>query len=487
MESIKRHLTGLITRPPRTVPDAVNVMRHLYPHRNVLNKHVYDLSRTKDDNPEADAEAGVIHDMLCKACGALINAMADNVGELGTMQGMRFEGPWSANMCLFTLLAALVVISEPLKGGVGWGWDYPSTECKYLRHKHLCVSDILPVDHYKVSDVVDAIFLLSLRWHRLKMTDELRRYMYALIHRGAILVGRPASEHVHNEAVLSVEQKVGQQEVRCANGNLIRRLADGLMCLLFIARTPLRLRMAKPGPVLAEFAPGIETLIDNIRRYQNRQAGIVVKATDTKMEVSSEFSRFIVSFADIDLYIEKRNNEPPKTQAVMMVTKTAEGIQAWTRLRELVILDKVVEYMQEEEPGYFDTWSYAQHVYCVLMKLYVLEMPFRERGLNFRNDFVVWEASVVKNYHDLINETHPMIAMMMGRMHVFYEKRVYPCPSIEHAFAVWGLLVLNRIGGMINGVDLRSPIKEILEDDVDANPMNEGDSRIRVSEGVIVE
>jgi hypothetical protein len=448
---------------------------------------VYTLSKKMDTNPETEAEAGVIHDMLCKACGALVNAMADNVGELGTMQNMRFEGPWSANMCLFTLLAALVTISEPMRGGVGWGWDHPSTECKYLRHKHLCVSDILPVDHYKASDIVDAIFLLSLRWHRLAMNDELRRYMYALIHRGAILVGRPASKHIHNEAGLSVDQKVGEVAARCANGNLIRRLADGLMCMLFIARTPKRLRMTRPGPIFEEFNGGIDVLIANIRRYQNRQANIVVQATDTKMEVASDFARFIVSFADIDIYIEKRNNEPPKPQAVMMVTKTAEGIQAWTRLREMVILEKVVEHMQEEEVGYFENWSYAQHVYCILMKMYVLEMPFREHAVNFRNNFVVWEAGVVKDYHDLINETHPMLAMMMGRMYVFFEKRVYPCPSIEHAFAVWGLLTLNRIGGMVNGVDIRVPINTILEDDADAHPVDVTDTRIRVSDGIILE
>jgi hypothetical protein len=316
-----------------------------------------------------------------------------------------------------------------------------------------------------VRDTLDAISLLAAHWHELTPSTGLVEYLDRLLLRGALLVARPGGAAVYDMEDLREEEKTfgrdAAEPTYSANTDLVRRLSGPLIRMYAEARFVCDIPSLWAWRQMPD-RQQMRRLVGAVRRELQSNVSIVANMSDGKMAISSFFSRLIISFGDIEKFAERYDIEPPQPQSVMVTSKSPESQQAWSRLNQVIQLDNVIEAMHEEDADYFERYSFAQHVYCLVVKLYILDVIFRPHGVHIRQNYVVWEVDVPAQIAELVRDENPLFIHIFGRIHILYRKQLYRCRCIEEAIALWGYIVLIRMSGRLGGHSIVRPLRELL-------------------------
>jgi hypothetical protein len=134
---------------------------------------------------------------------------------------------------------------------------------------------------------------------------------------------------------------------------------------------------------------------------------------------------------------------------------------------------KAAMYMDETDPMYYSTYTYAQHMYCQNARLYAFDSLIKrlcvaEGGtvmLRFLTSFVVDEMDFVVHHGDIVSQPHPMVIVINSRLCVFFKNRIYVCKTTVHALYMWTKLVLdmdNGVGGLLFSVNFSNVLSRLI-------------------------
>jgi len=471
-ERLLMHLRKLINEPPRTTAQMIEMAQALTRDIPQLHKMV-DAMCAEDRREMVEATAQV----LWRAIQMIARMSSHNVGEMWTPVPMKNEPAWTLLMCVFVNNAGLVTVwrscCDYLQAALPPQWDgsHAATDDQYLLMKGVCVSD-MPIEKYSTTTTLDAIALLATYWHKLDPCDRLMGYVTRLYHRACLIVAQPGTERVHDDEDYRarVNALEAQVPVYRANSRLVRTLGGQITRIFGIvqfilerdstwARTLLGSRSRSRGGIKsAEF-------VKQYREFMCGRAALVANLGDGRAFVSKHFYRLIVTFGDIEEFMEQRDMEVPDPQSVMMVTKSPEAQQAWSRLSQTILLDKIPGVMHEEDVDYFDRFAFAQHVFCLIMKLYIFDLSLKHFGFSVRDRHLIWEIDLPASIPLILMESGPFFVQMFGMINVVYHGKIYRCTCTEEAIAMWAYIVLHLYNGRIDHCDIHEPLRELLYGD----------------------
>jgi hypothetical protein len=165
------------------------------------------------------------------------------------------------------------------------------------------------------------------------------------------------------------------------------------------------------------------------------------------------------------VFVEKRNNDPPKPLDVIFEVKQ-QGIQiAWKNLNQTLILDRLVQ-LREDAPFYHQLCTFAHHFYAQNMKLYAAGVYMKPKNVRFMEDYCVAEQDFVPMRSKWVAAAlaAPIILQSMGMLHVFYKNELYRCICAEHALLTWITIIMREEGGRINGEIVETELAQLLNE-----------------------
>jgi hypothetical protein len=383
---------------------------------------------------------------------ALLACMVRNFDTMCNFVNMRLVSPWSACMGLFSVMARLVVIVEdtwtvyrPNDAGPRWRCSASALTWGYIATEALCVTDGR-VKSYPLSDLLRTLDLLALQWYRITPHPDVRAFMYALLHRACIVVAHPGHARVFDvpKYVAQIPQPQGQPPLFVLNDDGVRAVSTPIIRMLCIVDIGCRC----PDMPLPLADALLERSVAAVRRYMRTQIRLVMKMNTFKAEIAANFARYMIVHGDVEKWTFKRGIEAARAPSLLMTVR-AYTQPAYAMLRQFAMVDKMVELMDEREPTYFQRWTRAEHAYSHLCKLSVAGTPVAAHGILLLQDYVIPELEIPGALPKFSRVHHPTIIQTMGRMHVFWEKKIIRCACIEQAIAIWALLILNQMGGIL--------------------------------------
>lgn len=468
-EKALSHLRKINTDPPRLSAHMIEMAQQIT--RDIPVLHTY-LSRMCDN--EHVSEIMDAAKLLWDAVQTILRISAFNVMEMWKAVPMQKEPAWTLLMCIFSNNGALVTLwrscCDYLKLDLPPEWDCSksATKDKYLLMMGLCVSK-LPIEKYSVTNVLDAIALVACYWHKLDPCERLLNYLFRLYHRACIIVAQPGTSKVHDDSDYRrphSETKSGVK-VYCANSRLLRSLCGQLTRMigntLFVTeRDSTWARVLLGSKSKARGGIDIDEFIVRYREFMRGRASLVSNIGDGRAFVSKHFYRLIVTFGDIEEFMEQRDTEIPDPQSVMMITKSPEAQQAWSKLAQTILLDKIPQMMHEEDPDYFDRFAYAQHIYCLILKMYIFDLSLKNFGFSVRDKHLIWEIDLPSMIPTLLMESGPFFVHMFGNINIVHQGKIYRCRCTEEAIATWSFIILHVYSGRIDNLDIHEPLREVL-------------------------
>ena len=376
---------------------------------------------------------------------------------------MHSESPWSTLMGVFTVMAELLVIIEdrwPLYRSHStkpWQCVDSAHSFEYILSNNMCSSS-RPIKSYTMHDMVVALKLLSTHWYRLEPNDQLHTYLYALLHRGCILVAHPGPDTVHNIDSLrspSVCASGGANGTYEANSHAIRLISMQLVRMILLVEMTRKRFVCVDAPAMGEDVAGI-------RRFMRKHADTLARTREAKAELTVLFSRLMISHGDSERFVQIRGIESARPMSVIMTVKP-ETQQSYMHLHQFLLLDRIIAVTADEEPGYFDRWTRAEHAYTVLLKIYLMNTALMQYGINFFNNFFVLELDLPVFANKIMhNRREPLLIQLFGKVHVFHKNQIHRCTSIEHALAMWMRLVVRDHAGTIQRRNITRSINDVL-------------------------
>lgn len=468
-EKALMHLVKLNTEPPRLTGHMIEMSQQLT--RDIPHLHAYVSKICVEKN---HVELFDTAKLLWDAIQTILRTSAFNVAEMWTAVPMQREPAWTLLMCVFSNNAALVTIwrscCDCMELALPNAWDCksPATKDKYLLMKGLCVSDSA-IEKYTTTILLDAIALLATYWHRLDPCERLVNYVLRLYHRACIIVAQPGTDRVHDDE--DFRKDIGQSKkgnkMHSANSRLLRTLSGQLTRMLgnlyFVterestwARVLLRSKTKGRGGI------DIEDFVPRYRQFMRGRAALVANVGDGRAFVSKHFYRLAVTFGDIEEFMEQRDTEVPDPQSVMMITKSPEAQQAWSKLAQTIMLEKIPDVMHEEDEDYFERFAYAQHIYCLILKMYIFDLSLKNYGFSVRTKHLIWEIDLPSKIPMLLMESGPFFVHMFGSINIVHQGKIYRCRCTEEAIATWSFIVVHVYSGRIDNCDIHEPLREIL-------------------------
>lgn len=465
--------------PPRYSHQMIAFSLTLTPRLGALQAYVATLCSRPD--PAAAVEMA---ELLWETVQTLTTMMCLNVGEMWVPVQMTGRRAWALLMCIFVNTGALLSLwrscCDSLAAQLPPDWDtrVAATDDSYVLLNRLCVTTDY-IEEYTTTQLIDALTLLSARWHRLDPGPRLRIYLQRLFHRGGLLAVQPGTAAVHDDPDYRVECPGvggdGGEEVFRANDRLVRSLSGRLVRLLGLVmflqeRESVWAQTLLASRSLPRLAIKSKAFVRRYREFMEGRARLVASMSESRAYVSRSFYQLIVAVGDLEQFVDERDLEVPDPQSVMMTVKSPEAQQAWARLSQVIMLSEIPSAMHEEDPDYFDRFSYAQHIYCFLMKIYIFDLSFKEYGFSVREKHVIWEPYLPSKIAFVLGTQGPFMVHTMGSLNVIYNRQLYRCRCVEEAIAVWCFIVLHVHEGRIGSFELQVPLRLILYNDTTGGP-----------------
>lgn len=473
-------------RPPRVLRQVLTFIHEFSRDVSALHNHVEFLCDSKDVTAQRDFAV-----RLWKIIQVLFRTMVFNLDQTVGGIPMKRESAWTPLMCLFKNIAVLVVLwnalctSSMTKLPLAWDLDHAASDDVYLLDNGVVICEKKMKD-YSVCDMVDALRLLNDNWHRLIPNPSVMTHLTRLFHRACFLVSCPGDQIIYDDDEYSVE--IRHQTSNDDNGNdggdssivsmkscnsRLLRLLSGqisrMMSIIMFARECDSLwghhfieSQEKANPSNFDF----DGCAKRLRSVICNKAAFVAKFAEGRTFVSRCFYRLIVTFGDLEEFMDKQDMERPDPQAVMMTTKTPEAQQAWATLNQAMHLENVPVLMREEEPGYFDEFTYPMHIYNVVLKTYIIDLLLKETRFSIRDAHIIWQTDLPVTIPSLMGKKGPFFIHYMGAFDVFFNGALYRCKSVEEAIIIWMFIVLRAFDGIIDGCDLTKVLKKILFDEI---------------------
>jgi hypothetical protein len=460
-------LRGMLARPPRQ-PNQFGELLGKFAQRDIVDSF----------NVRVNSAGGRESFELCvRAADALLALMCQSLAMLTKYVSLEKGGTWSTGMGVFVLMANLVVVAEdawPMHRGAGavhpWRLDAPATTLDEMLLAEVCVSDA-PVRSYPVSAVVDAHTLLALRWHRIPRSAALRRYVLALIHRACILAAHPGAERAFDVPRL-VEP--------CETGTGLWQLNAKGVCLVTqpLVRMLYAIDYELVCPVAPAPAPPDDARVENVRRYLAAEGKRMGLDMGFRRAAFARLFDATVLYGDMERFRTQRGIEEVRPLSATMAVR--DYVQRpYAAMRTSICVDLVAARPDEREPGYADRWTRAEHFYAVIVKTMLLDGPLRDvdlpariaaargetpaEGLEFSRDYVVFEQFDVASRPRIAATRDAVLVTLHARLHVVVRGTLIRCVSVEHAFVVWALAVLNTCAGRIGSHSIGPALAAILD------------------------
>lgn len=438
---ISRVLLGVNANPPKLVSAVGKFQLDIVPLLEGLNEYFEMVT----------VNTARIFGLVVKTIKTLLDISVRNFDEFCKYQNMPHESPWSTVMGIYTIMASLVLIIEDRwltfnpELPVPWKCLESAHSFEYILVNEMCCCD-RPIKSYTVSEMVMALRLLGVYWYRLQPCDELHTYLHALLHRACILSVHPGDDSVHDVEELREPYKI-EGEVQ---PGLFQMTNTGIRQFgMQLVRMILLVEFTRARFAVSE-APPMPDKIEAIRAYMKTSAGTLSKTRDMKAELTAMFPAMMINQGDAEEFVRQRGMEEGRYMSVIMTVKS-EVQQAYTHLHQFMLLDKLATLTRDEEPGYFDRWTRAEHAYVVLLKAYIMNIPLTEEKTNFFNDFLVLEVDIPQHLNKLVrNRVEPVVIQLFGKLHVFHRNTVHLCTCVEHAFAMWYQLIVAHHAGTIS-------------------------------------
>ena len=376
---------------------------------------------------------------------------------------MQQVSPWTASMGLFTVMAQLVVIVEdswtayrPDSQGPQWRCAASALTLPLVVKEGLFVT-ATRIKSYTLADLVRTLDLVALHWYRLSATPDLRVYPYALLHRACILTGHPGHERVFNVERLR-ESIPGADKLYCLNDDGVRTVSTPLLRMICMADIGRRCPDSPP-PCLPAAVSAAE---HGVRTFMRTQVRLVMKMAQFKREIAANFARYMLLHGDVEKWVAKRGIELSRAPSLLMTVRPYTQ-PAYAMLREFSMVDRMVELMDERHPDYFQRWTRPEHAYATLCKLSLASAPVSSFGAELLRDYVIPELEIVTSIQKFSRAREPVVIQLFGHMHVYHAGNIIRCECTEHAVAVWALVIVNRLGGVLDGKHVAPGIRLLID------------------------
>ena len=448
-------LEHLCTSPPQLPYTAGSfmVLWRTERYAEALNEHLNAALAP----PEVAARRPVFA-LAVRAIDVLLRQMLTRLSEFARNVNMRLE-PASAVMGLFCVMAQLVVVVEdawavfePADGGPRWRCATEASGFAFVAQEELCVT-ATRVKSYTVRDLVRTVDLLALRWHRLRPHAELTAFLHALLHRACILAAHPGPARVFDAPEYCCVLPGSDLHHLSRDG--LRMVSQPLLRMLYTADIERVLPSPDPPP------PDAAGLVACVRAYMQRQVEQVKKLGPFKKQVSANFDRYMILHGDREKWTARRGVEEPRAPSLVMTVR-AFTKPADTRLREFVLVDRLVALTDERDADYHDRWTRAEHVLATLCKLYLATTVLAARNIDLFTDYATTDLELPFSLPRFAGTREPVLVQMFGRIHVVFAGTLIRCICIEHAVAVWALVILNRLGGVFLNTDVAADLGRLL-------------------------
>lgn len=449
---VTRKLRAVIEHPPRLPSHAGDVLSAF---AGVFFEFNYALDTCTPDTRIIAVTATI------EAMQALVRAMCHNYEDFSKYKNRNAAGPWSTIMALFVVVANFAVIVEDRQPTPRlWQCSRTALDLAYIAENELCVTPTRPVKSYTVKDMTVALHLLGLRWYALTFHPALSTYIYGLFHRALILAAHPGPDTVFNDPVYvqPVPDNAGLCQLSTAG---LRLFSMQLIRMLFLTTlepitTPAPRNITHPMLTPVAAAAGV-------RRFMVAQVAVLARTRDAKKELAARFPHLMLIHGDPEEFTRLRGMEKGRAQTVLMALRSHTQ-QAYAKLQQFLLLDKLIQLTSDDEPDHFDKWTRGQHAYMLLLKTYIMNMALTPLGIDFFKDYVVFELDLPHFINHFAHANEPLVIQLFGKLHVHYRKRIHICASVEHALALWCHIVLTHLGGILNNKHIAPALHAILGD-----------------------
>lgn len=426
----------------------------LLEHADCLNNYLNEVGMTA----QTAVARRPVFVLVVQAIDALLTNMITRLPDFMVNMNMKMD-PATALMGLFCIMAQLVVAVEdcwtlycPDDEAPRWRCSTEGTGFAYVAAQELCLTTTR-IKSYTAVDLFRTIDLIALKWYRLEPHPDLRAYLMALLHRACILAGHPNTERAFNSPKHCCRVAHSPTLYKLSRHGL-RVASQVLMRMLFTVN-------------IEQMAPRMEApaeardAIPSVRKYFLEKAAEVKGLNMFKRQVGANYDRYMLKHTDREEWTDRRGMEKPRAPSLIM-TVSSYTKSATTRLREMTLVYPLIEKTDERDADYFERWTHAEHELATIFKLSMATTVLDSRGIDFFTDYAITDLELPFSMARFRGKREPIMVQMFGRMHVMFNGQVIYCTCIEHAVAVWALVILNNLGGRFLQVDVTDDLKRLL-------------------------
>ena len=371
----------------------------------------------------------------------------------------------SGMMGLFFVMSYLVIIIEDrVESGKPWRLGVAADVIgngTLIEHK--LVSSAKPIKSYTRDDMSRALYVLAVYWYRLDSSVlGLEEYLNALFHRMCIL---SVSYDEDIEKITTGADGVARDAKEIEN-TVMRLVTSRSRHVVQILRMLWLLRFQKNTCEIIEEDPLIQDennirCMARMREFGAKTVKVLSRTREAKAEVREVFPRLAQLHGDVETFVNIRGMENARPVSLLMTVRP-ESQQAISQVHQFVLLERIQEKMNDEDPDYFDKFTRFEHIYAVLLKAYIVNMALKEHNINFYKDYVVYEMNLPFFADQIARCNEPVLVQLFSRLHVLFRGKIYKCACIEMAIVTWLRLVLHQLSGRLNKVDVTKAIKFLL-------------------------
>ena len=458
MESV---IEKFMQKPTKLVSEIGLFIRDITPHLMSLNEQL--------DNPEFVRRHPTLLGLIAKCLEALMEIVLKQYKAYNDYHNMTSTGPLNCIMGVFMIMQYFAVLIEDRIDNSLKPWQIRTSakEMLYIVKSKMCISD-KPIKSYNLDDMTMALYVASVRWYRLdwQCHEEIERYLLGLFHR-LCLLSVCVDEEINNivsgkDGVIRDEREIENEVHRI---NVIRsRSSMQLFRMLYLLRF---IKNIHKVIVPTDKDDEVWRQVEHLRRYSADLIKILSKTREAKTEIYSVFPKLLQLHGDVENFINKRGLENARPNSLLMTVRP-EAQQSMTLLHQFVILSNVQTMMNDDDPDHFNKYTRYECIYMLILKTYMINMALKDTktdkksDIDFFRDFVVHEMDI-PHFLDRIMSTHePVVLQLFGKLHVYFDKKLYICHCVEMAVIMWARLILHDLGGRIGTSDISKPLKNLL-------------------------
>lgn len=456
--TVYRVLSAFCTTPPRLLVHVGSFIRDFSPL-------VYDLHYYFETNLNTERQRALFG-LVSTTINIMLETMLANYREFCQYHTMKCTGPSNTLMGLLILMSMLVaIVEDEWPTTTRWKTYCDPTEKKPMKidvaadtFPYLLRSGVVitttPVCKYSSTDMAKAMQALSLNWYKLEPNEVVETYIKGLLHRWCVIAASPSKTMQAIQADSSID----------TNKWLTDRLRTGIQLIRMLWPFYFFRVNERTDPVATLFAGDQRLVAANIENLRAKILDVVMDLSKTrgvKSELVTKLQRVLVFYGDPEKFVNTRGLEGAQA-SVMIMTVRPEIFPEMTRFYKSALMPNMCKLMKEEDADYFAKYTYMEHMFAVLLKTYTINSFFATHELDFYKDFVSYEYEIPLYYHEFRSRQEPVLLNIASRMYVFFDKKVYPCASVEMAIVVWVRIVMTKLSSRLKQRDMSAALLSLV-------------------------